>query len=255
MNMTEGNTALRVCRTQTPAPRTTKRSGSRPQPGNRSRTFAHRKKHNVILYRFVKFCKTWRRLILLVAIVALAMATIVHGITGHAGSEPEAEAANIEATAEVTDITTAVSTFVDEDGNVLDVEAMTDAWAAEAGMTKRYTLTDAERLEVAQVIMAEAEGEPFAGKVAVAQCILQACEDDDLRPAEVLEFYQYSGRRPDPSDECYAAVQAVFNFGFVATSEPIKYFYAPNVTTSEWHESLVYVMTINNHRFFKEADQ
>lgn len=51
-----------------------------------------------------------------------------------------------------------------------------------------------------------------------------------------------------------AAVAAVFDFGHVATTEPIKYFYAPALTDSEWHESQAYVMTINNHKFFKEAD-
>ena len=70
---------------------------------------------------------------------------------------------------------------------------------------------------------------------------------------EALERYTYSTRRPEPTDEALAAVAAVFDFGHVATTEPIKYFYAPDLASSEWHESQVYVMTINNHKFFKEA--
>lgn len=134
-------------------------------------------------------------------------------------------------------------------------EDVTDAWAAEAGFQKRYALTDAERLEIAQVLTAEAGGEPFAGKIAVAQCILQTCEDEGIRPDEVLRVYAYSKRRPEPTQEALEAVQDVFDFGIVATTEPIKYFYAPALVDSEWHESQIYVMTINGHRFFKEATE
>ena len=144
--------------------------------------------------------------------------------------------------------------FIYGEGCPVNMEAMTDAWAAEAGFEKRYTITDEERYDLASAITAEATGEPFAGKVAVAQCVLQACEDDGIRPTEALEKYKYSSNRPEPADEALAAVAAVFDFGHVSTSEPIKYFYAPDLVTSIWHESQAYVMTINNHKFFKEAD-
>lgn len=138
-------------------------------------------------------------------------------------------------------------------GTPVNWQETTTAWAAEAGMEKRYDLTDGERWEVASVVTAEAVGEPFAGKVAVAQCILQTCEDEGLRPSEALVVFGYSDNRPDPCEEALEAVQAVFDFGHVASAEPIKYFYAPARVTSKWHESQVYVMTINGHKFFKEA--
>lgn len=141
--------------------------------------------------------------------------------------------------------------FYYKDGQAVSWEDVTDAWAAEAGIQKRYTLTDAERLEIAQVLTAEAGGEPFAGKIAVAQCILQTCEDEGIRPDEVLRVYAYSKRRPEPTQEALEAVQDVFDFGIVATTEPIKYFYAPALVDSEWHESQIYVMTINGHRFLR----
>lgn len=141
--------------------------------------------------------------------------------------------------------------FYYKDGQAVNWEDVTDAWAAEAGFQKRYTLTDAERLEIAQVLTAEAGGEPFAGKIAVAQCILQTCEDEGIRPDEALRVYAYSKRRPEPTQEALEAVQDVFDFGIVATTEPIKYFYAPALVDSEWHESQIYVMTINGHRFLR----
>lgn len=147
-----------------------------------------------------------------------------------------------------------IYTFRGGNGTPLDVQSMTDAWAAEAGMTKRYDLTDEERWEVASVVMAEAGAEPYAGMVAVAQCILQACEDDNIRPTEAFIEYKYTKRRPEPSEDALKAVQAVFDFGHVVTNEPIKYFYAKALVKSDWHESQDFVIEINCHRFFAEKD-
>lgn len=118
----------------------------------------------------------------------------------------------------------------------------------------RFKLTDDELREVASVVTAEAGGEPYAGKVAVAQCILLSCEDDGIRPTEALVKYDYSPDRPEPIEEALKAVRDVFESGFIATEEPIKYFYAPAKVESEWHETQTYVMTINGHKFFKEAE-
>lgn len=117
----------------------------------------------------------------------------------------------------------------------------------------RYELTEAERWEIASVVTAEAGGEPFEGMMAVAQCILQASEDDDIRPTEAVVEYKYTKRRPEPSEKALRAVSAVFDEGRVVTALPIKYFYAPALVYSEWHESQDYVLTIQGHKFFKEA--
>lgn len=135
---------------------------------------------------------------------------------------------------------------------LIDMEGLAKAWAAEAGFEIRYQLTDAERYEVAQIVTAEAAGEPLAGKIAICQCILQACEDDGIRPAEAAERYLYSTRRPEPTDEALLAVTYVFDFGLVATTEPIKYFYNPDMVESNFHESQRYILTINKHRFYAE---
>lgn len=204
-----------------------KRSGHPSEPGSRTGNRKTTRKPKPILYRLRRFCKrlNWKR------IGGLAVTTVVivfaaRGVVGMFSEHTQTKTAPV-----------------------------TDAWAAEAGIQKRYALTDAERLEIAQVLTAEAGGEPFAGKIAVAQCILQTCEDEGIRPDEVLRVYAYSKRRPEPTQEAIEAVQDVFDFGIVATTEPIKYFYAPALTDSEWHESQIYVMTINGHRFFKEATE
>lgn len=200
-----------------------KKNGRSTPPGSRSRSSyqRRRRKPTPILHRLAAKCKrlNWRTL--LAVLLALLIVFFLTRCTTGSGKDP---------------------------GTTGEPKA-----TAEAGFEKRYIITDEERYELASAITAEAVGEPYAGKVAVAQCILQACEDDGIRPLEALERYTYSTRRPEPTDEALAAVAAVFDFGHVATTEPIKYFYAPDLASSEWHESQVYVMTINHHKFFKEA--
>lgn len=116
----------------------------------------------------------------------------------------------------------------------------------------RYTLTAEERELIERVVTAEAVGEPFAGQVAVAQCILNACEKDDIRPLEVLTKYKYAKSRPDPEGTVPEAVAAVFDDGWYVTTEPILYFYAPDRVASSWHESQDFAIEINGHRFFTE---
>ena len=121
--------------------------------------------------------------------------------------------------------------------------------------TARYELTAAERDTVERVVMAEAGAEPYEGQIAVAQCILNACELEDMRPDEIVIEYQYTDKRPDPTDEVKAAVSAVFDYGETVTDAEILYFYAPALCESEWHETQNYVMTIGGHRFFEEVQK
>lgn len=135
------------------------------------------------------------------------------------------------------------------------------AWAVEPEQptdtilqsTVRYALTAAERDTVERVVMAEAGAEPYEGQIAVAQCILNACERENMRPDEIVVKYQYTDMRPEPTDAVKAAVSAVFDNGETVTDAEILYFYAPALCESEWHETQTYVCTIGGHRFFEEA--
>lgn len=229
-----------------------KKTGRPTQPGYRSSSGRRRRrrKPRTIIHRAASLFKNYHRPLILAAVVIVAVIVLTRCTAP--GEEPATtEAAAIET---VTAAPTPPTYYFNSgDGTPVMWQEMTDAWAREAGYEKRYELTDAERWEIASVITAEAVGEPYAGKVAVAQCVLQMCEDEGIRPAEVFARYGYSKRRPEPSWESLEAVQAVFDFGQVATSEPIKYFYAPALVSGEWHETQVYVLTINGHKFFKEA--
>ena len=115
----------------------------------------------------------------------------------------------------------------------------------------RYPLTPQERDLVERVVMAESGGESYKGQMLVAQCILNACEIDGIRPAEVIRKYVYAKARPEPSDSVKRAVSAVFDKGEQVTDEPIVYFYAPRMVKSEFHESQVFCIEEGGHRFFK----
>ena len=126
---------------------------------------------------------------------------------------------------------------------------------SEKRLSKHYELTEEERNLIEQVVSAESRGEPYDGQVAVAQCILNACLKDDIRPAEAIKNYRYTGDRVKPTDSVKEAVAAVFDRGEGVTEEPILFFYTPSLITSEWHESKIFVIEIANHRFFKEVQK
>ena len=117
-----------------------------------------------------------------------------------------------------------------------------------------FELTPEQRTLIEQVVSAESRGEPYVGQLAVAQCILNACIKDDITPEQAIVKYKYTTNRAEPTDSVKEAVAAVFDRGEVITEEPLLYFYNPELVTSNFHESQDFVIEINNHRFFKEAE-
>lgn len=133
-------------------------------------------------------------------------------------------------------------------------EPIEESTEAPTELTVFFELTAEERTMIEQVVSAESRGEPYDGQVAVAQCILNACLKDGIRPEAVLKKYHYTKARVEPTSSVCAAVAAVFDRGEGVTEEPILYFYNPHLCNSEFHESQTFVIEIQNHRFFKEAE-
>ena len=115
---------------------------------------------------------------------------------------------------------------------------------------------------VMRVVAAESRGEPYEGQLAVAQCIRETSECTMMTPEEVVKQVNPNGTRQyaQPVDISVVTESVrdaccdVFVHGISATDEPIRYFYSTaSGFYSTWHEnSLEYVKTIGNHRFFKE---
>lgn len=120
-----------------------------------------------------------------------------------------------------------------------------------------FNLTEAERKTIQYIVAGEAKGESMEGKMAVAQCILHGMVKSNWSAERVRIEYQYSGWddelenvNPEAWAEVVEAVSRVFDDGELISDKPILYFYAPNVVSSSWHESLNHAITIEGHRFF-----
>lgn len=117
----------------------------------------------------------------------------------------------------------------------------------------RFYLSDYERAELESLVMAEAGAESYEGQMAVAQCIIDACEKEGKQPSEIAIMYRYTKHRATPNESVKEAVRAVFDRGEVITDAKILYFYAPALVYSAWHETQTYVLTVGGHKFFAEA--
>lgn len=120
-----------------------------------------------------------------------------------------------------------------------------------------FNLAEAERKTIQYIVAGEAKGEPMEGKMAVAQCILNGMVKSNWTAEKVRIEYQYSGwddelekSNSEAWVEVVEAVSRVFDDGELISDKPILYFYAPDITSSSWHESLNHAVTIGGHRFF-----
>ena len=126
-----------------------------------------------------------------------------------------------------------------------------------------YPLTDKERRLVEGMVTNEAGNQPYNGKVAVANCILNAMLADGYTVAQVKDQYGYSYYdiekfeseclaaygNTNLSDEVRQAVSQVFDDGRIL-SDNIFWFYNPSYCYSSFHESMRYQFTIGPHKFF-----
>lgn len=118
-------------------------------------------------------------------------------------------------------------------------------------------LSEDDRWFIECVVAGEAAGEPYEGKLAVAQCYFDAMIKDGLTAREVRDVYQYSGwnehldiQNRNAYMDVVDAVSDVFDRGHFVTEKPILYFYNPNMCQSDWHEAQEYWKSISNHKFF-----
>lgn len=119
-----------------------------------------------------------------------------------------------------------------------------------------FALTEDEYYTVCYMVSGEAGAESYEGKKAVATCILNACELENMVPSEIRTQYQYSGWKTNlenESEELWAEVeQVVYEVFYLGEriDENILYFYNPEICTSSWHESMNFIMEVGCHRFF-----
>jgi spore germination cell wall hydrolase CwlJ-like protein len=207
--------------------------------------------------------KTIQGLICLLTVIYVVMLIVSFEVKGLKFKEREAalikQVADLRTeNAELKETKDAANELINTQADLID-EIFMDLFSDEPEQEKnsrggdrepRYKLSANERSLVEQVVMAEAGGEPYEGQMLVAQCILDACQIDGIRPSKAIEEYAYAKSRPKPTESVIRAVTAVFDRGETVVNEPILYFYAPDMVTSPFHESQQFVCEVGGHRFF-----
>lgn len=123
------------------------------------------------------------------------------------------------------------------------------------------TISKAEKELLAKLVHAEAKGEPYAGKVAVATVVLNRVDHKAFPNTIRGVIYEVAG-----GAYAFTPVQnGTINEGYTdedmkAVNEAIAfrgqgngsiYFYNPKISTSQWIFSRETTITIGNHRFAK----
>lgn len=119
--------------------------------------------------------------------------------------------------------------------------------------TARYPLTSEERTAIERIVASEGLWCGYDFQALVAECILNGCEAENMRPLELFARGDFWITHDlDPSEETRRAVSDVFDKGIVPTTEKVRYYYNPNYCSSAAHESKTYVLTCCECRFFKD---
>lgn len=120
-----------------------------------------------------------------------------------------------------------------------------------------YTVSTSERHLLAQIVEAEAKGEPYAGKVAVATVVLNRVVHDGFPDTVEEVIYQPGQFSPvmdgainnTPSADSIRAVREALNTQNFPTATNSLFFWNPKTATSRWLESLPTTTVIGNHEF------
>lgn len=117
----------------------------------------------------------------------------------------------------------------------------------------RYAITDEERYEIERIVASEGGYCPYLFQSLVAECILNGCESDNIRPLELFERgYFWLTNNVEPTETTKRAVSDVFDKGIVPTEEPVRYYYNPSFCESPEHETFCFVLENCGCRFFKD---
>lgn len=135
----------------------------------------------------------------------------------------------------------------------LKVEKVTEAETLPPAPPARYELTDEEREAIEEIVASEGGYCPYEFQALVAECILNGCEAEDMRPLEMFDRGDFwLTNDVEPTDVTRQVVSDVFDLGILPTDEPVRYYYNPKFCDSPAHESFCYVLTNCDCRFFKD---
>lgn len=117
----------------------------------------------------------------------------------------------------------------------------------------RYELTDEERTAIENIVASEGGYCSYKFQALVAECILNGCLAENMRPLEIFNRGDFwLTNNVAPTDVTRQAVSDVFDKGVLPTADQVRYYYNPNFCESSLHESMCYVLTCCDCRFFKD---
>lgn len=141
-------------------------------------------------------------------------------------------------------------------GEVLEVgEKDAEDTVPKVAPVVKTTATDTEVNLLARLVRAEAQGESFAGKVAVAEVVLNRVESDDFPDSIGAVIYQSGQFSPvsngsinkAPDEASIKAVEQALQGS--NTVGKALFFYNYKTATSRWLDSRQTVTVIGNHTF------
>lgn len=124
-------------------------------------------------------------------------------------------------------------------------------------LTIPASVTSYEKRLLAQIVTAEAKGEPYAGQVAVATVILNRVNSSQFPNTIHNVIYQTRQFEPVSSGTINkpataSAVRAVNEaLAFRGQGSGSLFFYNPRIATNHWNATRKYTVTIGNHVFAK----
>lgn len=144
---------------------------------------------------------------------------------------------------------------------IKNVEIRTECYI-EKEIEPYFPISNSDREVIQYIVAGESKYESLLGKMAVAQCILNAMKQDDLTASEVREVYQYSGwdeklktKDPEEWEEVCHAVWCVFDNEEKVSQENILWFYNPDKVAGKFHNTQKFVIEIGNHRFYAPLEE
>jgi N-acetylmuramoyl-L-alanine amidase len=125
----------------------------------------------------------------------------------------------------------------------------------ETSVNDNRFIKEEEKKLLARLVHAEAEGEPFEGKVAVADVVLNRVENEQFPDTIKDVIYQKNAFEPvqngsinePPNKEAVKAVEKALIDQ--EKNQDLLYFYNPDTATSDWIFTREVVKQIGNHSF------
>lgn len=103
-----------------------------------------------------------------------------------------------------------------------------------------------------RLVMGEAGNQGFIGAALVAQTIHDTMlHDNNFNVNSIRSSHGYMGSVDlEPNDDVKSAVAFIFDKGGMAVQHRLVYFYAPKVTSSDFHEKQKFIVEYGGHKFF-----